>query len=124
MTTKAEPFSADSIKPPLARVTLTQIVDGGAISLDLAFKVGRQSVIVTRRGNQLAAFLNRCPHARWPLDTFDGRFLFTPQGDLMCAAHGALFHPMSGTCLGGPGTGAGLTPLAVSRIDGAFDITE
>jgi nitrite reductase/ring-hydroxylating ferredoxin subunit len=124
MSTDIEPSNADSIKLTLARVTLAQIVDGGAISLDLAFKAGRQSVIVTRKGDKIAAFINRCPHARWPLDTFDGRFLFTPEGDLMCAAHGALFHTISGACLGGPGTGAGLAPLVVSHNDGAFDITE
>ena len=75
--------SSPEIKPKLARIKLADIKDGGAIGLDLTFQAGRDSVIVTRRGNKVAAFLNRCPHARWPLDTFDGRFLFTPEGALI-----------------------------------------
>lgn len=123
--TKGDPnLSAPTIKPPLACVVSDDVPDGGAIALDLAFKEGRQSVIVMRRGAALSAFINRCPHARWPLDTFDGRFLFTPEGDLMCAAHGALFDAVSGKCLGGPGTGAGLTPLMVKDSENGFEISE
>jgi nitrite reductase/ring-hydroxylating ferredoxin subunit len=124
MSNDATSHKPNTLKPPLARVTLDQIVDGGAISLDLSFQEGRQSVVVTRRDGAVSAFINRCPHARWPLDTFDGRFLFTPQGDLMCAAHGALFDPMSGACLGGPGTGQGLTRVTISPNGDGFDLIE
>ncbi len=99
------------IKGTLAHVLKVDIPDGGAMSLDMAFKAGRQSIILTRHGDQFSAFLNQCPHARWPLDSFDGRFLFTPEGSLMCAAHGALFDAISGACLGGPGQGQGLTKI-------------
>jgi nitrite reductase/ring-hydroxylating ferredoxin subunit len=107
--------TSGSIKPRLARLTLADVQDGGAISLDLSFKEGRQSVIVTRRGQEVSAFLNRCPHARWPLDTFDGRFLFTNDGALICAAHSAVFDALTGVCLGGPGTGVGLTAVSIER---------
>jgi nitrite reductase/ring-hydroxylating ferredoxin subunit len=113
-----------TLKPPLAAIALGDVPDGGAIALNLAFKAGRDSVIVARRGEVLAAFLNRCPHARWPLDTFDGRFLFTPEGDLMCAAHSAIFDPMSGKCLGGPGAGVGLTAVALVANGASFDICD
>jgi nitrite reductase/ring-hydroxylating ferredoxin subunit len=106
-------FRADSLKPPLARIVRGDVPDGGAIRLDLAFQSGRESVIVTRRGDAVGAFINRCPHARWPLDTFDGRFLFTPDGALICAAHSAVFDPISGACLGGPGQGQALTAVEV-----------
>lgn len=69
--------------------------------------------MVIRRGDEVTAFENRCPHAGWPLDTFDGRFLTTKAGDLICAAHMAVFDARSGACLGGPGQGRGLTRLAV-----------
>jgi nitrite reductase/ring-hydroxylating ferredoxin subunit len=113
-----------TLKPPLARIEIDDVPDDGAIALNIAFKAGRDSVIVTRRGEALSAFINRCPHARWPLDTFDGRFLFTPEGDLMCAAHGAVFDPISGTCLGGPGTGAGLTPVELIELESGFEIRD
>jgi nitrite reductase/ring-hydroxylating ferredoxin subunit len=114
----------NQIKSPLAAITLQQIPDGGAIALDLSFKVGRQEVIVTRRGEAVSAFINLCPHARWPLDTFDGRFLFTPEGDLICAAHGAIFDALTGKCLGGPGTGAGLTFVPLTPVGDGFEIVE
>ena len=107
--------SARPIKAALARVPLADIPDFGAISLYVSFPSGRQSVVVTRRGDSVTAFINRCPHARWPLDTFDGRFLFTPDNNLVCAAHGAVFDPMSGACLGGPGTGEALTAISTTR---------
>jgi nitrite reductase/ring-hydroxylating ferredoxin subunit len=113
-----------TLKPPLARVKEIDLIDGGAISLDLSFKSGRQSVIVTRKGRLVSAFVNKCPHARWPLERFDGEFLFTPDGDLMCAAHGAVFDAITGTCLAGPGTGAGLTRLVVDATEGGFEIFE
>jgi nitrite reductase/ring-hydroxylating ferredoxin subunit len=73
-------------------------------------------VVATKVGEAVTwtAFLNRCPHARWPLDRFDGTFLFDDGGALMCAAHAASFDPLTGTCLGGPGLGHPLTavPLA------------
>jgi nitrite reductase/ring-hydroxylating ferredoxin subunit len=120
----ADPSSHNpsTLKPPLARVKEIDLVDGGAISLDVSFRAGRQSVIVTRKGTSVSAFINRCPHARWPLERFDGQFLFTPEGDLMCAAHGAVFDAITGACLGGPGTGAGLTRLATEANEGGFDI--
>jgi nitrite reductase/ring-hydroxylating ferredoxin subunit len=114
----------NQIKSPLAAITLQQIPDGGAIALDLSFKIGRQEVIVTRRGEAVSAFSNLCPHARWPLDTFDGRFLFTPEGDLICAAHGAIFDALTGKCLGGPGTGAGLTQVPLTQVGERFEIVE
>jgi nitrite reductase/ring-hydroxylating ferredoxin subunit len=66
-------------------------------------------------GRAFSAFVNRCPHARWPLDRFDGTFLFTPVGDLVCAAHGASFDALTGHCLAGPGTGAPLTVVPVAE---------
>ena len=111
----ATDYNAPEIKPKLARLKAIDIKDGGAISLDLSFQEGRQSVIVTRRGDTIGAFLNRCPHARWPLDTFDGRFLFTPEGTLICAAHSAVFDAITGACLGGPGQGLSLTQVPIVR---------
>lgn len=81
-----------------------------------------QSVLVMREGDTLYAFLNRCPHAGWPLDTFDGRLLRTEKGDLICAAHMAVFDPRTGTCLGGPGQGRGLTPVKVEETEGGWHI--
>lgn len=114
----------DAIKPKLARVHKFDIPDGGAISLDVAFKAGRQSLVIARRGDLVTGFINQCPHAKWPLDTFDGRFLFTPTGELICAAHSAIFDVVTGECLGGPGNGGALMPVELTCRGDHFEIVD
>ena len=64
------------------------------------------------------AYLNRCPHAGWPLERFDGALLFDLRGNIVCAAHGAVFDPGTGACLGGPGTGGPLTRVPLIEDGG------
>lgn len=89
----------------------------GCALLGEALIEGRSTpAIIIRSDGVVRAFLNRCPHAGWPLDTFDGRFIFAGDGSLICAAHGALFDPVTGACRGGPGTGAGLIPVDLAAV--------
>jgi nitrite reductase/ring-hydroxylating ferredoxin subunit len=90
---------------------------GEALVVDYVVGTRRLSVLLVRDEDGLRAFRNLCPHARWPLETFDGRVLRTDDGHLICAAHGASFHSATGACLGGPGLGRGLTSLPVVEID-------
>jgi nitrite reductase/ring-hydroxylating ferredoxin subunit len=122
VTQQPEQTTPPPLNPPLARVALFDVSEGGAIALEVLLPSGRENVIVTRRDDKLSAFINRCPHARWPLDTFDGRFLFTPDGHLMCAAHSAIFDPETGACLGGPGTGTGLTRVQTRDVEGGIEV--
>jgi nitrite reductase/ring-hydroxylating ferredoxin subunit len=94
------------------------------VGVDLAGSgvLGVTRAILVREQGVLRAFLNRCPHARWPLDTFDGRFLRSPDGALICAAHGALFDAVTGRCLGGPGRGEPLTVLELCDADGGIEL--
>jgi nitrite reductase/ring-hydroxylating ferredoxin subunit len=72
---------------------------------------------VTRVGDKVAGWVDRCPHAGMPLAIVPNRYL-TREGDLiLCAAHGALFRPADGLCVGGPCAGQALTPWPV-RVDG------
>ncbi len=76
-----------------------------------------------RRGGSIAGFVDRCPHAGNPLAAFGDRYL-TGEGDLiLCAAHGALFRPLDGVCIGGPCAGAALTPWPVRVEDGTVFTT-
>ena len=48
------------------------------------------------------AYVNRCAHAGTPLDWWPNEF-FTDDGRLLvCATHGALFEPETGSCAGQP----------------------
>lgn len=76
------------------------------------------SVIVTRRGETIAAFRNKCPHAGYPLQRADGRIVVQEGRYMVCAAHGASFVLESGACAGGPCNGDGLERIAVVVRDG------
>jgi nitrite reductase/ring-hydroxylating ferredoxin subunit len=80
------------------------------------------SVIVTRRGNAIAAFRNKCPHAGYPLQRADGRIVVQEGRYMVCAAHGASFTLEDGACAGGPCNGDGLERIAVVVRDGSVSV--
>lgn len=92
------------------------IADPGA----LVVVAGAVSLILTRRGDRIAAFLNRCAHADYPLQRTDGRLLVQEGRFLVCATHGASFTLEEGACAGGPCNGKGLTRVAILMRDGAI----
>jgi len=68
---------------------------------------------VVRRGGSVFGYIDRCPHAGWPLAMTPDRYL-TREGDLiLCAGHAALFRMEDGLCIGGPCGGRRLTPWPV-----------
>jgi nitrite reductase/ring-hydroxylating ferredoxin subunit len=73
---------------------------------------------VVNHGGVHSAYVNRCPHAGTPLDCWPNEFLTEDGRHLICATHGAVFDPATGTCVDGPCAGASLAPLAIDR-DGA-----
>ena len=74
---------------------------------------------IVRAGGEVRGWIDRCPHAGFPLALFGDRYL-TREGDLViCASHGALFRPLDGVCVGGPCAGERLTPWPVRVEEGA-----
>jgi nitrite reductase/ring-hydroxylating ferredoxin subunit len=68
---------------------------------------------VVRRGAEVFAYVNRCPHAGHPLNLRLNQFL-TPDAQLiLCNSHGALFEPATGVCVAGPCVGRELVSLPV-----------
>ena len=76
------------------------------------------SLIVTRRGDAIAAFRNKCPHAGYPLQRADGRVVVQEGRFMVCAAHGASFGLSDGACAGGPCNGEGLERVEIVVRDG------
>ncbi len=75
---------------------------------------GLTSVMIKRGHTQWIAFINECPHQGRRMDYAENEFLETPNGQLVCPAHGATFDAESGLSTAGPCAGQSLTRLAVS----------
>jgi nitrite reductase/ring-hydroxylating ferredoxin subunit len=93
------------------------VPDGGAHVVDKD-DAGRP-VVVVRRGQQVWAYVNRCPHFSVPLDFEPGTVFCYKSQVLMCAHHSALFRFDDGRCIEGPCEGASLeaVPVEVDRSD-------
>ena len=94
------------------------LVDGAlAVPLDVLHRGAPCRAFAVRHEGQVAAFLNRCTHVAMELDWMPNR-VFDASGEwLICASHGAIFHPQSGECLGGPCNG-GLVRIALLEQEG------
>src|SRR5580693_7674703 len=106
------------------RKTLCQVdsvPDGGAIAIDFTDGNEARALIVLRRGEQVRAYENICPHAGRRLDWAPGRFLIE-DGVLICASHGAIFTIPDGECVGGPCRGASLCAVRTEIVDGGVDL--
>ena len=101
---------------------LAEIEDPGAKGF--LFREGEAlfAGFVVRLDGAVIGYVDRCPHAGFPLGNIAGRFL-TREGDLiLCAAHGALFRRGDGVCVSGPCAGKALWSWPV-RIEGDGVVT-
>jgi nitrite reductase/ring-hydroxylating ferredoxin subunit len=97
---------------------LERIPVGGTRSFTLGQGDWPLRGMLVRVGDEVHAYVNRCPHAGRQLNIMPDRFL-TPDGSLIqCQAHGALFEKTTGECVGGPCVGESLTRVSVVVIDG------
>ncbi|AOW12046.1 (2Fe-2S)-binding protein [Hydrogenophaga crassostreae] len=93
---------------------------------------GQDSLLLVRKGQQVFAYADSCPHHDTPMAWRKDAYL-NGQGDrIVCAAHGAQFEIETGRCTLGPCLGQALTALAlninslgeVSLADGYFQETK
>ena len=100
-----------------ALIALDALVDGVPSECEAVVDGAAESLILLRRGSEVRAWLNICPHAGRRLDWAPGRFLLS-KGQLVCAAHGATFETGAGTCVAGPCRGQSLRGVPVIVVDG------
>jgi nitrite reductase/ring-hydroxylating ferredoxin subunit len=79
---------------------------------------------VVRAGERVLGYVNRCPHAGYPLNLLPDRFLTADGALIVCSAHGALFEKGSGTCLAGPCPGRSLTQVPLEVRSGFVMLAE
>ena len=97
---------------------LTELGDPGS----RAFTIGRGEWplrgFVVRRGAEVHAYVNRCPHAGHPLNLRPHEFLTPDRTLVLCNSHGALFEIATGLCIAGPCPGKHLRRVPVEVAGG------
>ncbi|MEO8159876.1 MAG: Rieske (2Fe-2S) protein [Arenimonas sp.] len=90
--------------------------DSGLVALDVDISGEKESIVLDCGRNPLVAWRNACPHQGRRLDYAPGRFLID-RGQLVCAAHGAVFRLDDGECTGGPCRGEHLARVEVREAE-------
>ncbi|MCA1779893.1 MAG: Rieske 2Fe-2S domain-containing protein [Xanthomonadaceae bacterium] len=75
-------------------------------------------LVITRDQGTPKGWLNVCPHQGRSLNWAPDQFISDDTGNLVCAAHGAVFEVGTGHCVSGPCLGAALKPIKVEDRDG------
>lgn len=75
-------------------------------------------LMLFQRAGEVVGYHNVCPHQGRELNYAPDRFLFDPEGRLVCPHHGALFDVTGGECLQGPCKGALLRKIELHIENG------
>jgi nitrite reductase/ring-hydroxylating ferredoxin subunit len=86
-----------------------------AVSFDVAYIGQPCRAFAIRYQGQVHAYLNRCSHVPMEMDYQPNQFFDMTGHWLMCATHGATYHPQTGQCRMGPCRGA-LIKIEVSEL--------
>ncbi|WP_373047554.1 Rieske (2Fe-2S) protein [Vulgatibacter sp.] len=97
---------------------LSDLADPGARNFVLQIGEAFFHGFVVRRGEVVHGYVDRCPHAGLPLSRKLDDYLTEKKDLISCVWHGALFRIDDGACVGGPCSGASLTPWPVRVDDG------
>lgn len=109
--------NADAIES-IALCNAADLVDSAdAVPFDLVYQGQTCRGFAVRFEGQVHAYLNRCAHIPMEMDYQPNRFFDNSGQWLVCATHGAMYHPATGECVGGPCRG-GLVKLGVDESRG------
>ncbi|HEX6928617.1 MAG TPA: Rieske (2Fe-2S) protein [Gammaproteobacteria bacterium] len=99
---------------------LDAIADPGAREFEIENSQGLQWFgFVVRKGGEVYAYANSCPHTGAMLNWGPDRFLTRAGNRIMCGVHGAVFEIETGYCTDGPCRGQSLRSLD-ARVEGGI----
>ena len=88
-----------------------------AVPFDVVYEAQTCRAFAVRFEGQAQAYLNRCSHVAMELDFQPNRVFDNSGRWLLCATHGAEYHPETGDCVGGPCRG-GLVKIELTESQG------
>jgi nitrite reductase/ring-hydroxylating ferredoxin subunit len=106
--------------PGTALGLISELPDGQATLLALDTGGGAAQpfrLLLLRIGNQVHAFVNRCPHFGVPLAAKQTQLISKPGISLTCNVHYARFRWSDGVCESGECKGEGLLPVPLHVSD-------
>jgi nitrite reductase/ring-hydroxylating ferredoxin subunit len=107
-----------TVDPVQPLCNAADLLEGGlAVPFDVVYAGQTCRAFGIRFEGQPQAYLNRCSHVAMELD-WQPNQIFDGRGEwLLCASHGAAYHPETGECVGGPCRG-GLVKINLLERDG------
>lgn len=96
---------------------LDGLAEGTARGFDTEGR-GKPSMFVVRRGGDVFAYVDSCPHHGTPMAWRRDAYLNAAGDRIVCAAHGAQFEVETGLCVLGPCLGDRLNPVSCRLADG------
>ena len=83
----------------------------------IALPIENNTALHIRYQGEVHAYLNRCSHVAMEMDYQPNRFFDLSGHWIICATHGAMYHPKTGQCRMGPCRG-GLVKIGITERDG------
>jgi nitrite reductase/ring-hydroxylating ferredoxin subunit len=84
----------------------------------------QRNIFVARKGKEVFAYLNWCPHNQVLIDQIPNKFFNADKSYIQCSKHGALFQVDNGMCIEGPCEGESLKLLTTTVEDGVVSLVE
>jgi len=97
---------------------IEEIPDGGCLGFTIGEGDWPLRGFLVRMRNDVKGYVNRCPHARHPLNLRPNRFLTQDGSLILCSSHGALFEKSTGYCVAGPCAGQSLETIPLRIVEG------
>ena len=101
---------------------IEELDDPGSRGFTLRTAAGVQDIFLVRRGTEVHAYVNHCPHTGSPLDWQPDQFLNLDRTLIQCSTHHALFRIGDGQCIAGPCAGQALTSVELAVVDGWVEV--
>jgi nitrite reductase/ring-hydroxylating ferredoxin subunit len=100
--------------------SIDDLANPGSKGFEVDTGYGSLELFLVRKGDEVYAYKNACPHRGVPLEWNDDEFLDDSKEQIICSTHGALFSIENGRCSFGPCVNESLTPIAIMQKDRAI----
>ncbi|MBP7564420.1 MAG: Rieske 2Fe-2S domain-containing protein [Burkholderiaceae bacterium] len=84
----------------------------------IAVNEGARTLLLVRKGGQVHAWVDRCPHLQISMRVGEQPFMLKDGSHVQCRQHFAVFRSDDGVCVRGPCEGRKLTRVAVREEGG------